>query len=194
MRKDFYISALFVMFVATVACLFVISTRDTKPEKTLPITVSIAENKTLKVSPHGFGPYPKLPDIWPKDYWDKERTRESELIGRVRIKLYNEGKWTEGATLDHDTGMVYPVYKDTVYVKWATYTDLKGNTRRYITSAKGYPDTMELLERAQHIKDMPRSKLILDYLGLTEQSLPPGIKFVPYEEGAIDPIEYLGLK
>ena len=43
------------------------------------------------------------------------------------IKLWNQGKKAEGALLDSDNGRVYPMYKDTVYVRWTEDEDEDGN-------------------------------------------------------------------
>ncbi len=164
---------------------------------------TIAKDKPVKVSPHGFGPYPELPDKWPSDYWDKPMTREHELIGRVRIKLYtDEGKWAEGITIDHTTGMVHPIYKDTVYVRWGSFTGMDGKTHRYISSSKGHPDTLKRIGQYQH--PVTISKLIskikngdnisFENMQVSENDLPSDINFISYEDGTIDPMLYLGLK
>ena len=169
-------------------------------DEPLVIDTSIEEIPTsadTRVSPYGFGPYPELPDRWPENYWDNIRSKEHELIGRVRIKLYEQGSWTEGIHLDDATGMVHPIYKDTVYVEWSTYTDIDGSVGRYITSSLGHPDTMSILNSLRHppkflegnTNEIPRG------LGMIrERDLPSNIKFMTYDEGAIDPYEFLNLE
>lgn len=151
----------------------------------------------VRVSPYGFGPYPALPDRWPRDYWDNIRSKEHELIGRVRIKLYEQGTWADGIHMDDETGMVHPIYKDTVYVEWATYTDIDGSIQRYITSSLGHPDTLAMLDQVRYPPKLLQNGAdeIPKELGMiTENKLPPGIKFMTYDEGAIDPYEFLNLE
>ena len=168
---------------------------DIDTDKSDTSHVLLSDDSDKKVSPHGFGPYPELPDRWPSNYWSKPMTREQELIGRVRIKLYNEGKWADGITIDHGTGLVHPIYKGTIYIRWGTFTGVGGNTKRYIASAKGHPETMKSIEHLQIVgTSQLRNGLNFQNLGVSESDLPPGINFMSYEEGAIDPMEYLGLK
>ncbi len=48
-----------------------------------------------KVSPHGFGPYPKVPLGYPggddPNFWEYPRTEKHELMTRVCIKLWEQG-------------------------------------------------------------------------------------------------------
>lgn len=156
---------------------------------------AISNGENVKVSPYGFGPYPELPDKWPSDYWDKPMSREHEIIGRVRIKLYNEGKWAEGVTMNHQSGLVYPIYKDTVYVRWGAYTDNNGQTKRFITSSQGHPETIARIRGMQFPDKLPpNGESILNYVSIDESDIPSDIKLVSYEDGGIDPIKYLGLE
>ena len=176
---------------------------DINPHKVINPPVNTSDNQSTSetvvtatntaVSPHGFGSYPELPDRWPSDYWDREMSREHELIGRVRIKLYNEGKWTEGITIDHGTGLVYPIYRDTVYIRWGTFTDINGDTQRYIRSSKGHPDTIRNLEQIGIINEFSsEGSTIFNRMAVSESDLPSDIKFLTYSEGGIDPMQYLG--
>lgn len=88
------------------------------PKGDTPITVAAEQ---VRVSPHGFGPYPKIPDGWPQGFFDRELTREHELLGRVRIKLHEQGIPTLGVGIDK-TGMVYPFDKDQVYITFGKQT------------------------------------------------------------------------
>ena len=165
-----------------------------EPEK-LNGEQSVAEN--VPVSPYGFGPYPELPPPWPRDYWDGVRSKGHELIGRVRIKLYEEGVWADGMHRDDNTGMIHPIYQDTVYVEWGHYTNPDGTTERYITSSLGHPDTMDVLEKLRYPPEIMKEETdkIPRTLGLIRESdLPTDIKFLTYDEGAIDPYEYLNLE
>lgn len=176
--------------------------------KDRPINTLNVTEPPKKISPHGFGAYPDLPDRWPSDYWDKPMKREHELIGRVRIKLYNEGKWTDGITYDHKTGLVHPIYKDTIYIRWGSFVGIDGRTHSFIASAKGHPDTMKRIEQYRNPSNISHISQIVsqmkdgDFTGfedfkpvsISEEDLPSDINFVSYEDGAIDPIAYLGLE
>ena len=76
-----------------------------------------------KVSPHGFGPYPKVPPDMPgwgedPNFWEYPRTEKHELMTRVCIKLWKQGIRTQGSSFEN--GLVYPVYPNTLIVKWKT--------------------------------------------------------------------------
>ena len=85
------------------------------------------------VSPYGFGPYPEVPSdfpgtpIWERDSWQhdgalgfsEEHKKNLELLSRVLVKLWVEqgvGSYLGGA-VSHDTGLVYPYFENTIYVK-----------------------------------------------------------------------------
>ena len=50
-----------------------------------------------------------------------------EIPRESPLKLWNQGKKAEGALLDSDNGRVYPMYKDTVYVRWTEDEDEDGS-------------------------------------------------------------------
>ena len=91
-----------------------------------------APTEDVPVSPYGFGPYPEVPDGFPQNLmpvwtWSEERQQEQleglknfELMGRVLIKLWNQGDrdW-RGAQFDEQNGRVYPLYRNRIYVtRW----------------------------------------------------------------------------
>lgn len=141
-----------------------------------PTSQSQEADKEVRVSPYGFGPYPELPPGFPENYWDtRSRNKEAELLGRVRIKLIEQGKNVTGAGMVN--GLVYPTIPGTIYVEW----DEVG-TERYIANIIGDPFT---------IRSIP------GYLPgriFSEKDIPAGIEVINYPDGGIDPYQFLGLK
>ena len=133
------------------------------------------ETEKVKVSPFGFGEYPKIPDGFPFDNpWDVPTTNANfELMHRVQIKLWNEGKRPEGMVWEN--GKVYPMYPNTVYVKWDYYEAEDGSMERYISES-----TSGTLS--------PYAESLLD-----EGIIPPGVTVYDQNESGIDPYSYLGL-
>ena len=91
-----------------------------------------APAEDVPVSPFGFGPYPEVPDGFPQNLmpvwtWSEEKQQEQleglenfELMGRVLIKLWNQGeRGFVGVTRSDSNGKVYPLYRDRIYVtRW----------------------------------------------------------------------------
>ncbi len=137
-----------------------------------------------RVSPFGFGPYPEIPPGYPDpDLWDfaeslyeasPERARNWELIVRVCIKLWKQGKQAESAAMED--GLVYPCYPNTVYLRWDQYIDADGTPVRYIAEILGPPSTIRYNDDFDN--------------GI----IPPGITVIPYEEGGIEPYTFLNFK
>ena len=92
-----------------------------------------APAEDVPVSPYGFGPYPEVPSdfpgtpIWERDSWQhegalgfsEEHKKNLELLSRVLVKLWVDqgvGSYLGGA-VSHDTGLVYPYFENTIYVK-----------------------------------------------------------------------------
>ena len=83
-------------------------------------------------SSYGYGAYPNIPSDFPDMYrpaWTlnvliqsdrtKERLRIRELLSRVRIKLWNQGRTdVTGIFLHPSTNKVYPCTPNTVYVRY----------------------------------------------------------------------------
>ena len=139
--------------------------------------VETTEDETVSrfVSPFGFGPYPALPDGWPPETWPC-LSSEHELTARVEIKLISQGRQVYGAIMED--GLVYPTFKDTVYIRWET----EGN-HTYISDLAGDPAACE---RLNAIMDERR-------MDFTAADIPPDIKQVPFDDGGIDPYEFLDL-
>ena len=132
----------------------------------------------------GLGPLPDIPPDYPrqnvwdsleKSYYDGHANISHELINRVLIKYWNQGKKTASGVLAGDNGRVYPLWKDTVYVEWAELELEDGTTDRYLShymchgSLGSYEDSVE------------------------NGTQPSWIKVVAYEEAGIDPYSFLDL-
>ncbi len=136
-----------------------------------------------RTSLFGFGVYPEIPSDYPEqDAWDAiealyltdpESARGQELMERVCIKLWKQGLHSVGVSRDSQTGLIYPHYPNTAYVRWAWYMDENGSPVRYAASVKGGAD----LAQYQHY--------------FAEGELPPHITVIDYEEAGIDPYQFL---
>ena len=139
-----------------------------------------------RVSLFGFGPYPEVPSDFPHlGIWDsveREASRDPEmaenleLLARVRIKLWNDGKPTLGASIDPSSGLVYPNYPNTVYVEWAEFVREEGMVERYAGRMSGAPWPSEFDE---------------EYFA--KGLIPPGITVIEYSAGGIDSYQFLNL-
>ena len=121
-------------------------------------------SEEIPVSPYGFGPYPEVPAGYPLPLsipwqWNEEtiaaleKTMETslrekgvsfteflktnELMARVGIKLWNEGRHFDGITTSDQTGRFYPNEPDVLYVKWRETTLANGEVRRYMSQTIG---------------------------------------------------------
>ncbi len=146
------------------------------PAETLP--------PPLHESPHGLGPYPEIPldyprqNVWAeleKAYYDGYASIEHELIHRVLIKLWKQGKKTDSGVLSEQNGKVYPLYKDTLYVKWSEVENAEGSVEEYMNSYLSH----------YFFKDYKQA-----VVGGTQ---PSWIKVIPREDGGIDPYAFLDL-
>ncbi|MXV82910.1 hypothetical protein F4Z98_05995 [Candidatus Poribacteria bacterium] len=135
------------------------------------ITASANEDsEEVAVSPHGFGPYPEIPsDYFRTPVWaypDSEFSPGHELIDRVLIKLWKQGIYSKGGSIED--GRVYPIRRGTVYVKW------KGD---FISDYLGHPD-----DNDEQIISI-----------LENKGIPTGITVLDYDTAGIDPYQFLNL-
>ena len=139
----------------------------------------IAED--VPVSPYGFGPYPPLPEGWPADIWPRQSATH-ELMMRVEIKLAHQGIDVRGSFMNN--GLVYPMISDTVYIEWG---EKRGpdDPVRYLSKIAGDSDACDFLNAIQDAKGKFES--------FTEADIPSDIKVLSYEEGGIDPYQFLDL-
>ena len=139
-------------------------------------TVAEEDTADVPVSPYGFGPYPELPEGWPADQIWPRSSPEHELMMRVEIKLAHQGLDVTGSIMEN--GLVYPTISDTVYIEWA-----KTARRQYIRGMAGDPDACD---RIQAIEDERGVRF-------TAADIPSDIKVLSFQEGGIDPYEFLDL-
>jgi len=139
------------------------------------------------VSPHGFGPYPPFHPGWrgtPEGTWGNCVDPDHELLKRVWIKLLSQGIDVRGGVFKQDYGKIYPSIPGIRYVKW----DYKDGGLRYIAGHTGYPGDgarLRAISKAKFERGEDDS--------LTEADVPADIQLISYEEGGIDPYEFLGL-
>lgn len=133
-------------------------------------------------SPFGLGIYPTVPSDWPRpDVWDVLEqdykagyaTIEHELIQRVLIKLWKQGKQTDSGIVED--GLVYPLYTDTIYIRWAEEENPDGSTYRYVSEVLCHESL------AHHDEDIDQG------------IMPSGIKVIEQDGAGIDPYPFLGL-
>ena len=138
-----------------------------------------AETADVPVSPFGFGPYPEVPSGYPYDNpWNTDgltdsEAEKSELLERVRIKLWNEGNPPEG--ISWENGKIYPIYPNTIYVVW----DYSENDDGVIEKYPGEVISGTLSDEANMLLD--------------EGVIPPDVIVYEFSEAGIDPYTYLDL-
>ena len=133
----------------------------------------------VPVSPYGFGPYPPLPEGWGPETWNNISANH-ELMARVEVKLISQGINVEGSAMED--GLVYPIIKGILYVKWRTSPGPNG-VERYISDTLGHPDDGDRIASIKEERGMD----------FTEDDIPSDIKLVPFEEGGINAYEFLEL-
>lgn len=131
------------------------------------------ESATVRVSPYGFGPYPEIPKEWNyPNLWENIRDRNHELLQRVSVRMWNEGRRWSSIGMEGD-GLITVVEPGTVIVEWETARD---GTKR-IWRVLGDP------------KDNISPGV---YTSLSD--FPSHLNIVNREDVAIDPYEYLGIE
>ena len=144
--------------------------------------VPMSTQESEKISPHGFGPYPEVPeDYFRRPSWLRysnyvgrpgQEATAFEIMDRVLIKLWNQGhKNITGASFSG--GMVYPNYANTAYVRYKETILHDGTLYRYVTKVKGGPDI------APFIKQIKKG------------NTPAHIKLLDYESAGINPFTFL---
>ncbi|MCG9126874.1 hypothetical protein JT359_04665 [Candidatus Poribacteria bacterium] len=147
--------------------------------------------KKIGVSPFGLGPYPDIPEGFAKDpsrVFDPFSIN-TELIQRVRIKLYNQGIITTGGTRSNKTGLVYPTVKGEVYASWS-YTTIQGLGKiKYATRIGGSRDAMSRIEENVRIRE---STYPIKTGQIIELDIPSDVVVKSRREG-IEPYSFLDL-
>ena len=136
-----------------------------------------------RVSLFGFGVYPEIPpdyrepDVWERIeelyHSDAKLAEDCELMARVQIKLWKQGRHSVGASRDSQTGLIYPYYPNTAYVRWAWDVDENGHPVRYAAGVEGGAD----LAQYHHY--------------FAEGEIPPHITVIDHEDAGIDPYQFL---
>jgi len=151
------------------------------PDPAVEETPEDAATSEVRVSPFGLGIFPEVPPDYPdQNVWerieraahDPEGGKKLELLIRVRIKLWEQGTETIGASYSDQTGLIYPSIPGVVYVEWAYFDEPDGTRSRYASTVRGAggPAAQEYLDRGEE---------------------PPGITVIPYDEAGIDPYTFL---
>jgi len=152
-------------------------TKDTVsgiPKGVLVETQPSGKKDAVKVSPYGMGTYPEVPEgllggMVPSWEWSEEKKfkfgpehmRNQEAIDRVMIKLWNQGDQEfYGAVGDYNT--VYPLYPNTVYIKWNDIELPDGTIHRIISSYCAPADFPELTMEQQIKGEIPAGYRVLD--------------------------------
>lgn len=144
-----------------------------------------AETAEVPVSPYGFGPYPKVPDEYfhffgeepDPNFWTYNWGKNGELMQRVILKLWEQGKRTHGGKLSN--GLFYPTYPNTLIVKWKTQVTPFG-IRRYVSRMQGAPET----------ESWQRSHKGTIY----ESDIPSHFTVIEHKDAGIDPYDFLDLR
>ena len=150
------------------------STVSRDPKNVLVETQSSEKTSAVKVSPYGFGPYPEVPEgflggMVPSWEWSEEKKskfgpehmRNQEAIDRVMIKLWNQGDQEfYGAVGDYNT--VYPLYPNTVYIKWDDIELPDGTIHRMISGYCAPTDFPDLTMEQQMKGEIPAGYRVLD--------------------------------
>ncbi len=153
-----------------------------------------ANETETRVSPHGFGPYPDVPqgfiDAVGKPVWfhsdevlrQRPARREVELMQRVMVKLWKQGRTdVEAAFMDGDKVIVH--YKNRAYVRYDTYKDFNGEDVTYISSWRsGSAKAPEVIPGTVFPPLMKK------------ENVDPNIELIDLDsDPGIDPYEFLGL-
>ena len=138
----------------------------------------------VRVSPHGFGPYPSIPMDFPaQDAWDypDDISAEAELLLRVQIKLWKQGTRTIGGIMKE--GLVFPTIPGVVYIEWIDNVLPDGTVEKNALRMRGDPHKGRIL---MSIKQR-NGKLV-------ESDIPPDVKIIELADAGIDPYQFLKLK
>ena len=136
------------------------------PTKVEPTLVR-GQGKEVRVSPFGFGAFPKIPTDFPdQNIWsvvekqsvhDPKGAKTLELLARVRIKLWKQGNHTKGVIIDPSSGLIYP------------------------------DSGIEILSSARVDGDLGQSQYDMYF---DDGLIPLSVKF---QEGGVDPYKFLNL-
>lgn len=151
-------------------------TTRSKPSTDMKVpTPSVKNAKPIQMSPHGFGPYPTIPDNAPIAEFEESDGVNMELLGRVMVKAWNQGERFTGGTIDG--GKVYLNYSDVIYIEWAEAIDEETGETVF---------SVESMMAGFYMSDELRESI-------KAGNIPPGYTLLNYDEAGINSYEYLGL-
>ena len=106
------------------------------------------EGKNFPEVPEGFPS--NIRPVWLEDFFDEILHADYVIIDRVLIELWNQGDHDiVYGTIDENTGKIYPIYHDVVYVEWDNHVreDSNGESLEvpYISYRLGISSTVEPL-------------------------------------------------
>lgn len=128
--------------------------------------------KTMRVSPHGFGPYPEIPEGAPVNLFTGFESRSKEMLKRVVIKKWNEGARFKGASIVN--GIVYIHYPNTIYVQYGKPVENQdGSVTIPITRARG------------------ANSAFISQQQMRSGEVPAGLNVLEINKDGIDAYEYL---
>ncbi len=151
-----------------------------------------AEVAEVSVSPHGFGPYPKIPDGYPAgNPFTYDMRPNIELVHRVRIKLFEErGLFADGISINRDTGLIKYVTRNIIWIEWGRARLPGLGEQDYAVSVRGHPDTVARIKSNVANRESP---MPVEGRQITRADIPPDVTVKSGYE-AIDPYQFLNLK
>lgn len=165
------------------------SNNETLTQKDKPGKTAIKRRRLPSLSPHGFGPYPEVPQEYMKTVgvptWMETKlfgfppaSRTQELMSRVMLKLWKEGNTTVESAIMRPNGRMLINYKNRAYVRYATRKTPDGGTIRYIA---GWT--------SGSVKSPSSEQLLNGYV-------PSGVEKIDLdkEDPTLNPYEFLGLE
>ncbi|MDE0185400.1 MAG: hypothetical protein OXP71_08060 [Candidatus Poribacteria bacterium] len=149
------------------------------------------ETKSSKYPPVPDGFPSDLKPVWLEDYFDEDDFSNHVTMYRVLIELWNQGDHDfVNGSIDTDTGKVYPLYHDVVYVTWDSYFREGPNGEpievKYLSSNLGTHDTVGSFNDAG--EDLFTEEEIMSGAYLTKY---PGLKLVDYNSAGYHPANVL---
>ncbi len=132
--------------------------RDREGKRLNENTTDTTEN--MRVSRHGFGAFPEIPEGAPINPFIGSENRDQELLKRVVIKKWNEGVRFSGASIVN--GIVYLNYPNTVYVQYGdSILNKDGTITRPITRVRGSKSAF-ILEKQMRTGEVPAGLTVLE--------------------------------
>ncbi len=150
---------------------------DSNTPTSNPPTLKKKKTKPVRTSPHGFGPYPKIPKGAPIAKFDDSDDIDLELMLRVAVKAWNEGERFESGFTDGNTGRVYLNYPGVVYVEYSEEVDdATGEIKLDVINVTGSASLSQSVIRS-----------------VFDGNTPAGYTIIDINDSGIDPYEYLDL-